>query len=197
MDVARAFLLKYNIDNKFVFTTIASTRQLDEHRFEIVRRMENVMSSRPVYERIIFNRDQQSVQGFTFEKESDISYTECYMYKQDMHDATKTIYNMFLYKNPGLKKFLRFKLHSWGVSTLEQIVKKELEMKTKLRESKERMIEQKDKLLETKDKLKERLLSDLKGTVSGGNKKNNQVPDVATEGNSNGAQTRESTSSKV
>ena len=64
------------------------------------------MSSKPVYERIIFNRDQQSVQGFTFEKESDISYTESYTYKKDSHDATKTIYNMFLYKNPGLKKFL-------------------------------------------------------------------------------------------
>jgi hypothetical protein len=55
---------------------------------------------------------------------------------------------MYLYKNPGLKKFLRFKLHSWGVQTLEQIVKKELEMKTKLKESKEKMMEKKEKLLE-------------------------------------------------
>jgi len=61
VDVARAFLLKYNLENKFCFTTIASTRQLDEDRFEIVRRMENVMSSRPVYERIIFNRKSRSV----------------------------------------------------------------------------------------------------------------------------------------
>jgi hypothetical protein len=83
VDVARAFLLKYNIDNRFVFTTIASTRQLDEHRFEIVRRMENVMSSKPVYERIIFNRELRCVQGYTFEKESDISYTESYQYKED------------------------------------------------------------------------------------------------------------------
>ena len=56
VDVARAFLLKYNIDNSFVFTTIASSRQIDENTFEIVRRMENIMSSKPVYERIIFNR---------------------------------------------------------------------------------------------------------------------------------------------
>ncbi len=92
VDVARAFLLKYNFDNKFVFTTIASTRQLDEDRFEIVRRMENIMSSKPVYERIIFNREQRCVQGYTFETESDISYTESYMYKEDTKDATKTIY---------------------------------------------------------------------------------------------------------
>ena len=42
---------------------------------------------------------------------------------------------MFLHKNPGLKKYLRYKCHSWGVQTLEQIVKKELEMKNKLKES--------------------------------------------------------------
>ena len=119
IDVARAFLLKYNLENKFCFTTIASTRMLDENRFEIVRRMENVMSSRPVYERIIFNRHTQSVQGFTFEKESENVYTEAYVYKQDDKDHSKTIYNMFLYKSPGLKKVLRFKCHTWGVQTLE------------------------------------------------------------------------------
>ena len=125
--------------------------------------MENVMSSKPVYERIIFNRDQQSVQGFTFEKESDISYTESYTYKKDSHDATKTIYNMFLYKNPGLKKFLRFKCHSWGVQTLEQLVKKELEIKTKLREGKEMIIEKTEKLIETKDMIKEKIIKGAEG----------------------------------
>jgi hypothetical protein len=54
--------------------------------------MENIMSSKPVYERIIFNREQRCVQGYTFETESDISYTESYMYKEDTKDATKTIY---------------------------------------------------------------------------------------------------------
>lgn len=32
---------------------------------------------------------------------------------------------MFLYKNPGIKKYLRYKLHGWGVQTLEQIIKKD------------------------------------------------------------------------
>ena len=32
---------------------------------------------------------------------------------------------MFLYKNPGIKKYLRYKLHCWGVQTLEQIIKKD------------------------------------------------------------------------
>jgi nitrate reductase NapAB chaperone NapD len=59
--VANAFLLKYNIENKFVICTIAKTTQLDENKFEIVRRLENIMSSSPIYERIIFNREQMSV----------------------------------------------------------------------------------------------------------------------------------------
>lgn len=94
------------------------------------------------------------------------------MYKEDTKDATKTIYSMFLYKNPGLKKYLRFKLHSWGVQTLEQIVKKELEMKARIKESKEKMMEKKEKLKEKKEKIKEKL-SDLnivlKPSKTGGN----------------------------
>jgi hypothetical protein len=44
---------------------------------------------------------------------------------------------MFIYKNPGLKKMLRFKLHNWGVQTLESIIKKEAEIKEKIQQSKE------------------------------------------------------------
>ena len=57
---------------------------------------------------------------------------------------------MFLYKNPGIKKLLRFKLHSWGVQTLEGIIKKEDELKEKLRES---IRERTEALIEKKDKL--------------------------------------------
>jgi hypothetical protein len=57
---------------------------------------------------------------------------------------------MFLYKNPGIKKMLRFKLHSWGVQTLEGIIKKEDELKEKLRES---IRERTEALIEKKDKI--------------------------------------------
>ena len=110
-------------------TTIASTKQLDDDRFEIVRRMENVMSSKPIYERIIFNRAAKQVQGFTFEKESDNVYVEHYVYKEDTKDSSNTVYDMFLYKNPGFQKFLRFKLHNWGVQTMTNIIKKDEEIK--------------------------------------------------------------------
>ena len=75
------------------------------------------------------------------------------MYKQDGQDTTQTLYDMFLYKNPGLKKMLRFKLHSWGVQTLEGIIKKENELKEKLREKKEAFLKEKDALIEKKDKI--------------------------------------------
>jgi hypothetical protein len=43
--------------------------------------MENSMSSRPVYERIIFNRNDRSVKGYTFETDKDLAYVEHYVYK--------------------------------------------------------------------------------------------------------------------
>lgn len=78
-------------------------------------------------------------------------YTEHYVYKEDDREAGKTVYNMFLYKNPGLKKMLRFKLHSWGVQTLENIIKKDLEIKAKLMQGKE-------KLKETGEKIREKTM---------------------------------------
>lgn len=152
--MANAFLLKYNFENRFCYTTIAQSRQIDEDSFEIVRRMENSMSSKPVYERIIFNRQDRSVKGYTFETDSDKAYVEHYVYKQDGEgEAQKTLYDMFLYKNPGLKKMLRFKLHSWGVQTLEGIIKKENELREKLQEKKNEFLEKKEALIEKKDKI--------------------------------------------
>lgn len=54
---------------------------------------------------------------------------------------------MFLYKNPGLKKMLRFKLHNWGVQTLEGIIKKEKEISEKLKVTKDALVEKKEALV--------------------------------------------------
>jgi hypothetical protein len=157
-EVANAFLLKYNFENRFCFTTIASSKQLDDDRFEIVRRMENTMSSTPVYERIIFNRRDQEVNGFTFETDETKSYIEHYVYKQQIenhgNEATeRTLYEMYLHKNPGLKKILRYKLHSWGVQTTEGIIKSQVEFSDKFRETLRSFKEAREKLvLEAKEK---------------------------------------------
>lgn len=157
-DVARAFLRKYNIDNKLNTTTIAHAGQLDENRFEIVRRMENIMSSKPIYERIIFNRKERSVEGFTFEKEDQPMYSERYTYKEDDSDSTRTAYDMFLYRKPGLQKIIRYKCHSWGVQTLTNLIKADIELKEKLKVTKEQIIEKKEQLIEQTDKLKKKVV---------------------------------------
>lgn len=118
------------------------------------------MSSTPVYERIIFNRESKTVKGFTFEKESENVYIEHYVYKQDDGDNGKTRYSMFLYKNPGLKKMLRFKMHSWGVQQLEKIIEKN-QLKAKISHGKELFKEKSEKIrektMEQKEKLKEKI----------------------------------------
>lgn len=45
--------------------------------------MENVMSNKPVYERIIFDRKTKAVHGFTFASHEDNAYTEHYVYRED------------------------------------------------------------------------------------------------------------------
>ena len=120
------------------------------------------MSSKPVYERIIFNRLDQTVRGFTFETKEDQAYVENYVYKQgDGEQSGETLYDMFIYKNPGFKKMLRFKLHNWGVQTLESIIKKENEFKDKLKElqiKKEALLEKTDKIVtETKEKVSQKI----------------------------------------
>ena len=166
-EVANAFLLKYNVESRFCYTTIASSRQLDEDSFEIVRRMENTFSSRPVYERIIFNRGEQTVRGYTFEDDEAKAYVEGYVYKGgNGPDSGKTLYDMFLYKNPGLKKMLRFKLHNWGVQTMEGIIKKEAELKEALRERREQLMEAKEHLLEAKEKMISETTEKLKEKIS-------------------------------
>ena len=98
------------------------------------------------------------MRGFTFETREDQAYVENYVYKQGNGEQSgETLYDMFIYKNPGFKKMLRFKLHNWGVQTLESIIKKENEFKEKLRElqiKKEAIIEKTDKIVaETKEKV--------------------------------------------
>ena len=121
----------------------------------IIRRMENVLSTRPVYERILVNRKTKQVHGFSFEKETDPVYFEHYSYKENTKDMNKTHYEMLLYKNPGMYKLLRFKLHTWGVQTMTQLISKEKEVQERLMEKKSKMMEE---VMEKGGKLKDQVL---------------------------------------
>lgn len=80
-DVCSAFIKKYQDENQmFTTTTIAHVSMVDANKFQIVRRMENCLTSQPLYERIIIDREQQKLYGFTFENFSDHQYQETYNY---------------------------------------------------------------------------------------------------------------------
>ncbi len=100
------------------------------------------MTSVPVFERIIFDRKEKQVHGFTFQSYSHSAYTEHFVYREDANldnleskndgegkgfkaIGAGVVYEMFLYKNPGLQKILRFKCHNWGVQTMTSIIKKD------------------------------------------------------------------------
>lgn len=115
-----AFLLKYSERTQYCTTTICQVEQLDENRFQFVRRMENVMSSKPLYEKIIVDRSQMNMQGYTFEQPAKPIYCEHYRYQ-----LTEGIirYDMMLFKSPGMKAILRRQLHNWGVEKMEKLIK--------------------------------------------------------------------------
>ena len=83
--------------------------------------MENIISSKPLYEKIIVDRKDMQVHGYTFENLSDEKYSEHFVYKNTSPGIVN--YDMFLFRDPGLKRVLRSRMHSWGVQNLERIMK--------------------------------------------------------------------------
>ena len=119
-DVVSAFMLKYNDSNKFCTTTICHVEQIDENTFAFVRRLENCMSSTPIYERIVVDRSDMSMKGFTFEKKTDEAYSEHFVYSERAEKAVN--YDFYMFRDPGLKRILRYRMFSWGVSSLQSII---------------------------------------------------------------------------
>ena len=156
-DVCNAFILKYNGSNKFCTTTICHVEQIDEDSFAFVRRLENVMSSTPLYERIVVNRKDMELKGYTFENKTDGSYSEHFVYQQQ---ADKTVaYDFYMFRDPGLKRILRYRMFNWGIQNLNKIIETSQKLKKKQQEAKELLITK-------KDALKEKLISKKKTSVT-------------------------------
>ena len=152
-DVVAAFMRKYNGSNKFCTTTICHVEQIDADKFAFVRRLENVMSSTPIYERIVLDRKEMELKGFTYEKKTDEAYSEHFVYSQRADKQTVN-YDFYMFRDPGLKRILRYRMFSWGVSSLQQIIDKTHQLKLKQIQAKEMLKNQKDLL---KDKASEKL----------------------------------------
>ena len=119
-DVVTAFVRKYNEPSRVCCTTICHVEQIDENKFQFVRRMENVVSSKPLYERIVIDRSTNQLHGFTFENPQAEQYSEHFVYR--LNDQGNVNYDMFLFQDPGIRRVLRFKMHNWGVANLTKII---------------------------------------------------------------------------
>ena len=151
-EVASAFVLKYNGSNKFCSTTICHVEQIDADKFAFVRRLENIMSSQPLYERIVVDRAAMELSGYTFEKKTDESYSEHFVYSQQ---ADKSVsYNFYMFRDPGLKRILRYRMFNWGIDSLQKIIIKQQMAADKLRQKKQEI---KEKATEKLGKAKQKL----------------------------------------
>ena len=160
---AYAFMKKYNQKSSFNTCTIHSMGTIDEHRFGFIRRYDNMLTSDPVYEQVIYDRKKQSIEAHML----DDKYPEL-MAEKCVYTASEngeTIYETFLYKNPGWKTYLRKKCHSWGVDTMNELLEKEQKF---ISEKKDQLKELKIGILDKSEKMKDSL-SGLKDKIKSKN----------------------------
>ena len=77
-----------------------------------------------MFEQVIFSRDPNKVEARMLDDKVDRVGEFC-SYKAD---KAGIMYEMFLYKNPGWKKYIRKKCHGWGVDTMNELMKKEKQL---------------------------------------------------------------------
>ena len=144
---ANAFMKKYNSPNSYSLTTMSQCKQLDDDRFAFVRRYDNIISSEPYYERVIYDRKNKLIEAWMLDDE-DLDkprIAEQWVYRAD---GDSTMYETFLYKNPGWRTFMRKKLHAWGVDRMNSLLAKEKEL---LLKKKEQMLQKKELMIQKKN----------------------------------------------
>lgn len=72
------------------------------------------MSSKPLYERIIVDRKDMTLKGYTYEHKTDDVYSEHFLYSEQ---ADKSVmYEMMCFRQASmLKRFYRRKMFAWGI----------------------------------------------------------------------------------
>ena len=119
---ALAFMKKYNEKNKFSTCTICQVSTIDENRFGFVWRYENTLTSAPLYEQVIYDRANKTIEARMLDDKYDHVAEKC-VYKADK--AGGILYEVFLYKNPGWKSFMRKKCFAWGIEKMNELMDKE------------------------------------------------------------------------
>ena len=83
----------------------------------------------------------------------------------DPQNMENTLYNAYLFKSPGMRRWIRFKAHNWGVDKLNKIIEKDIkeDVKNKLMITKEKArkikLAAQERAAISKEKLKQRLIT--------------------------------------
>ena len=120
---APAFMKKYNEKSRYNTCTIHSIGTIDEDRFAFIRRYDNIMTSTPLYEQVIYDRKAKSIEAHMIDENHPELIAEKCVYTAS--EKGETIYETFLYKNPGWKTYVRKKCHAWGVEKMNELLEKE------------------------------------------------------------------------
>ena len=118
IEVAQAFWRKYRENNGYSLITIASVRQENDHSFTFVRRIDNVLSSTPTFERITYDNLKPSIVADLYDNSKVPNIAERCIYQ--MHKLG-TDYILQVYKEQ-INSFIRRKLFQWGVETMEKTI---------------------------------------------------------------------------
>ena len=93
------------------------------------------------------------MKGFAYEKKTDEAYSEHFVYSERADKQTVN-YDFYMFRDPGFKRHLRYRMFAWGVSSLQQIIDKTQKLKLQQQQAKEMLKNQKDFI---KDKASEKL----------------------------------------
>ena len=69
------------------------------------------------------------VHGFMFEKKQDEIYSEQFVYRGRADG--KVNYDMFLFRDPGLMRIMRYKMFQWGIGSMQKIIDARVKLITK------------------------------------------------------------------
>ena len=110
----------YNTKNSYSLNTHSDFQTLDNDRFGFIRRMDNVMSSQPVYQSVIYDRKKGEIEIRVLDEETYDRVCEKCVYK-DANGKVKN--NIETYWDPGWKTYLRKQAFKWGIDNIEEVIK--------------------------------------------------------------------------
>ena len=101
------------------------------------------------------------LRGYTFEFKTDSAYSEHFVYEEKADKSVK--YDFYMFRDPGLKRILRYRMFNWGISSLNKIIEQSQKLQKKKLEAQEKAQEmlknKKEVITEKLDKAKTKVQS--------------------------------------